>query len=71
MNQYIQAPHVEGPSRARVDAPNAALLIDFGNVTMGMRSDLSKELKSLLQSDIIRGKVTVQRAYADWRRYPQ
>ena len=71
MNQYIQAPHVEGPSRARVDAPNAALLIDFDNVTMGMRSDLSKELKSLLQSDIIRGKVTVQRAYADWRRYPQ
>ena len=71
MNQYIQAPHVEGPSRAPVDAPNAALLIDFDNVTMGMRSDLSKELKSLLQSDIIRGKVTVQRAYADWRRYPQ
>ena len=71
MNQYVQAPHVEGHSKAPVDAPNAALLIDFDNVTMGMRSDLSKELKSLLQSDIIRGKVTVQRAYADWRRYPQ
>ena len=71
MNQYTQAPHLEGPSKAPVDAPNAALLIDFDNVTMGMRSDLSKELKSLLQSDIIRGKVTVQRAYADWRRYPQ
>ena len=71
MNQYTQAPHVEGPSKAPADAPNAALLIDFDNVTMGMRSDLSKELKSLLQSDIIRGKVTVQRAYADWRRYPQ
>ena len=71
MNQYTQAPHVEGPSRAPADAPNAALLIDFDNVTMGMRSDLSKELKSLLQSDVIRGKVTVQRAYADWRRYPQ
>ena len=71
MNQYTQAPHVEGPSRTPVDAPNAALLIDFDNVTMGMRSDLSKELKSLLQSDVIRGKVTVQRAYADWRRYPQ
>ena len=70
MNQYTQAPHVEGP-RAPADAPNAALLIDFDNVTMGMRSDLSKELKSLLQSDVIRGKVTVQRAYADWRRYPQ
>jgi len=53
------------------NAPNAALLIDFDNVTMGMRSDLSKELKTLLQSDVIRGKVTVQRAYADWRRYPQ
>ena len=25
----------------------------------------------LLQSEIIRGKVAVQRAYADWRRYPQ
>ncbi len=52
-------------------APNAALLVDFDNVTMGMRSDLSKELKTLLNSDIIKGKVTVQRAYADWRRYPQ
>ena len=71
MNQYTQAPHVEVPSKAPADAPNAALLIDFDNVTMGMRSDLSKELKSLLQSDVIRGKVTVQRAYADWRRYPQ
>jgi uncharacterized protein (TIGR00288 family) len=38
---------------------------------MGMRSDLSKELKSLLDSDVIKGKVSVQRAYADWRRYPQ
>ena len=71
MNQYAQAPHVEGPTKAPAAAPNAALLIDFDNVTMGMRSDLSKELKSLLQSDVIRGKVTVQRAYADWRRYPQ
>jgi uncharacterized protein (TIGR00288 family) len=47
------------------------LLIDFDNVTMGMRSDLSKELKTLLASDVIKGKVSVQRAYADWRRYPQ
>jgi uncharacterized protein (TIGR00288 family) len=38
---------------------------------MGMRSDLSKELKSLLDNDVIKGKVSVQRAYADWRRYPQ
>jgi uncharacterized protein (TIGR00288 family) len=53
------------------DAPHAALLIDFDNVTMGMRSDLSKELKHLLDSDVIKGKVSVQRAYADWRRYPQ
>lgn len=52
-------------------APNAALLIDFDNVTMGIRSDLQSELKRLLQSEIIRGKVAVQRAYADWRRYPQ
>jgi len=52
-------------------APNAALLIDFDNVTMGIRSDLAGELRSLLSSDIIKGKVAVQRAYADWRRYPQ
>jgi uncharacterized protein (TIGR00288 family) len=52
-------------------APNAALLIDFDNVTMGIRSDLGNELRNLLSSDIIRGKVAVQRAYADWRRYPQ
>lgn len=52
-------------------APNAALLIDFDNVTLGIRSDLTKELRTLLNSDIIKGKVAVQRAYADWRRYPQ
>ena len=52
-------------------APNAALLIDFDNVTLGIRSDLTKELSTLLNSDIIKGKVAVQRAYADWRRYPQ
>jgi len=54
-----------------VHAPNAALLIDFDNVTLGIRSDLTKELKHLLNSDIIKGKVAVSRAYADWRRYPQ
>src|SRR5690349_13820211 len=54
-----------------VHAPNAALLIDFDNVTMGVRSDLGKELRTLLSSDIIKGKVAVRRAYADWRRYPQ
>jgi uncharacterized protein (TIGR00288 family) len=52
-------------------APNAALLIDFDNVTMGIRSDLASELRNLLSSEIIKGKVAVQRAYADWRRYPQ
>jgi uncharacterized protein (TIGR00288 family) len=52
-------------------APNAALLIDFDNVTMGIRSDLQTELKNILASYIIKGKVSVQRAYADWRRYPQ
>ena len=61
------AAHVSPP----IHAPNAALLIDFDNVTMGIRSDLGKELRSLLSSEIIKGKVAVQRAYADWRRYPQ
>ncbi len=46
-------------------------MIDFDNVTLGIRSDLTKELRTLLNSDIIKGKVAVQRAYADWRRYPQ
>jgi uncharacterized protein (TIGR00288 family) len=46
-------------------------MIDFDNVTMAIRSDLQTELKRLLQSEMIRGKVAVQRAYADWRRYPQ
>jgi uncharacterized protein (TIGR00288 family) len=64
---HIARPHKEPPPHA----PNAALMIDFDNVTMGIRSDLQSELRRLLQSDIIRGKVAVQRAYADWRRYPQ
>src|SRR5919109_2692110 len=59
--------HKEPPAHA----PNAALMIDFDNVTMAIRSDLQTELKRLLQSEIIRGKVAVQRAYADWRRYPR
>ena len=66
--------HPAGPNAASHQihhAPNAALLIDFDNVTMGIRSDLQTELKNLLASDIIKGKVSVQRAYADWRRYPQ
>jgi uncharacterized protein (TIGR00288 family) len=59
------------PSAPQLSATNAALLIDFDNVTLGVRSDLTKELRHLLDSDIIKGKVSVQRAYADWRRYPQ
>ena len=51
-------------------APNAALLIDFDNVTMGIQKDMQAELRNLMSSDIIKGKVSVQRAYADWRRYP-
>ncbi len=70
--QALSAPHVSPANYApQMHAPNAALLIDFDNVTMGIRSDLGKELRTLLGSDIIKGKVAVQRAYADWRRYPQ
>src|SRR5438270_841826 len=66
-----QAMTVAPQYSAPIHAPNAALLIDFDNVTMGIRTDLGKELRSLLSSEIIKGKVAVQRAYADWRRYPQ
>ena len=70
--QFARAAHLSGrTSMQGPNAPHAALLIDFDNVTMGIRSDLTKELKNLLNSDIIKGKVAVQRAYADWRRYPQ
>ena len=69
--QFARAPHRGNPAPTLQQPPHAALLIDFDNVTMGIRSDLSKELKNLLSSDFIKGKVAVQRAYADWRRYPQ
>jgi uncharacterized protein (TIGR00288 family) len=46
-------------------------LIDFDNVTLGVRSDLQAQLKNLLGSEVFKGKISVQRAYADWRRYPQ
>ncbi|WKW11214.1 NYN domain-containing protein [Pseudogemmatithrix spongiicola] len=68
MHRGPQASALGGTS---AHAPNAALLIDFDNVTMGIRSDLQTELRNLLSSSIISGKVAVQRAYADWRRYPQ
>ncbi len=71
MHRGPQAVSQSGIGSNIVHAPNAALLIDFDNVTMGIRSDLGHELRSLLGSDIIKGKVAVQRAYADWRRYPQ
>jgi uncharacterized protein (TIGR00288 family) len=73
MQHFTMAPH-RGSSGAPTNpggSPNAALLIDFDNVTMGIRSDLTRQLKELLNSDIIKGKVAVQRAYADWRRYAQ
>ncbi len=38
---------------------------------MGIRSDLQHQLRELLNSEVFKGKVAVQRAYADWRRYPQ
>ena len=69
--QFARAPYRGRSGGGTGSEPHAALLIDFDNVTMGIRSDLTKELKNLLNSDIIKGKVAVQRAYADWRRYPQ
>ncbi len=71
MTQPLSRPGRHLTNHPPAHAPNAALLIDFDNVTLGIRSDLAKELKHLLNSDIIKGKVAVQRAYADWRRYPQ
>ncbi|MGH7501073.1 MAG: NYN domain-containing protein [Longimicrobiales bacterium] len=69
--QFSRLFHSGRPGPSVPHEPHAALLIDFDNVTMGIRSDITKELKNLLNSDIIKGKVAVQRAYADWRRYPQ
>lgn len=37
-------PSPQGAPYAAPHAPHAALLIDFDNVTMGIRSDLTKEL---------------------------
>ncbi len=53
------------------DSQQAALLIDFDNVTLGIRSNLGQELRNLLNSEVISSNVAVQRAYADWRRSPQ
>ncbi len=48
---YSRAPHATSVAGTQPEATNAALLIDFDNVTMGMRSDLSKELNNLLNTD--------------------
>jgi uncharacterized protein (TIGR00288 family) len=69
--RHISQPQAHAPQAHAPHAPHAALLIDFDNVTLGVQKDLTKELRTLLNSDIIKGKVAVQRAYADWRRYPQ
>ena len=67
-----RTPNMVSPrGEATVHAPNAALMIDFDNVTLGIRTDLQHQLRALMNSEIIKGKVAVQRAYADWRRYPQ
>ncbi|HEU4558994.1 MAG TPA: NYN domain-containing protein, partial [Longimicrobium sp.] len=71
MSMMQRSPHLYGVQPTNdPGARNAALLIDFDNITLGVRSDLGKELKTLLNSEIFRGKVAVRRAYADWRRYP-
>jgi len=44
LHAHLQRVHKEPPAHA----PNAALLIDFDNMTMGIRSDLHTELKRLL-----------------------
>jgi uncharacterized protein (TIGR00288 family) len=69
--RHLSQPQPHPPQAHAPHAPHAALLIDFDNVTLGIQKDLTKELRTLLNSDIIKGKVAVQRAYADWRRYPQ
>ena len=58
-NELTSAPHIAAGNQN--GEHNAALLIDFDNVTMGIRSNLGQELRKLLDSEIIRGKVAVQR----------
>ncbi|HET6229779.1 MAG TPA: NYN domain-containing protein [Longimicrobiaceae bacterium] len=70
MSSYPPRGQAPNGAPAYNPAPHAALLIDFDNVTMGVRSDLGKELKTLLNSTVFQSKVAVRRAYADWRRYP-
>ena len=48
MNRPLIRPGRHLVSQAPVHAPNAALLIDFDNVTLGIQKDLTKELHTLL-----------------------
>jgi uncharacterized protein (TIGR00288 family) len=72
MNNHFgrSTPQQGGAVQAGRTARSAALLIDFDNVTLGVHSDLGRELKALINSEVFRGKIAVRRAYADWRRYP-
>jgi len=67
-NPYMRDP--QGSYGAQPPTRNAALLIDFDNVTLGAHGDLGRELQQLLNSEVFRGKIAVRRAYGDWRRYP-
>ena len=71
MKELSSETPTQGTQPGQQAAPSAALLIDFDNVTLGIRSDLQQHLKRLLSSEVFKGKISVQRAYADWRRYPQ
>jgi hypothetical protein len=52
------------PAADKAHGPDAALLVDFGNVP-------GADVTRLAEWDRIRGRLGVQRAYADWRRYGQ
>jgi uncharacterized protein (TIGR00288 family) len=74
MNTFIGRSFMQPGAGAAAHVPrtnrSAALLIDFDNVTLGVHSDLGRELKALINSEVFRGKIAVRRAYADWRRFP-
>ena len=58
-NIPMRTPHVAGGQALAGSGRSAALLIDLSSLP-----------RSLLDSDVFRGKIAVRRAYADWRRYP-
>jgi uncharacterized protein (TIGR00288 family) len=74
MTNYFGHSAPQQPGSYATQAPrmarSAALLIDFDNVTLGVHTDLGRELKALINSEVFRGKIAVRRAYADWRRFP-